>query len=39
VRVRFTAEQKDRLDAAAAVVQGNRNLSFVSQDWISSGRE
>ena len=32
-------EQKGRLDAAADLVQGGRNFSFASDDWISSGRE
>ncbi|GIJ63422.1 aldo/keto reductase [Virgisporangium aurantiacum] len=38
VEVRLTAEQKARLDGAADLVQGGRNLT-TSADWISSGRE
>lgn len=32
-------QQKGRLDSAADLVQGGRNFSFASDDWISSGRE
>jgi aryl-alcohol dehydrogenase-like predicted oxidoreductase len=38
VALRLTAEQKARLDSAADLVQGGRNLT-TSADWISSGRE
>jgi aryl-alcohol dehydrogenase-like predicted oxidoreductase len=38
VRVRLDPDQKGRLDAAAALVQGDRNLT-ASKDWISAGRE
>lgn len=39
VALTLSAEQKSRLDAAADLVQGSRNFSFASDDWISSGRE
>ncbi|MFC5064510.1 aldo/keto reductase [Actinomycetospora atypica] len=39
VSLTLTGEQKSRLDAAAELVQGGRNFSFASDDWISSGRE
>ena len=39
VSLTLTADQKARLDAAADLVQGGRNFSFSSDDWISSGRE
>lgn len=39
VHLSLTPEQKARLDAAADHVLGGRNLSFVSQDWISAARE
>jgi aryl-alcohol dehydrogenase-like predicted oxidoreductase len=38
VALRLTADQKARLDSAADLVQGGRNL-VASADWISSGRE
>lgn len=39
VGITLGAEQKERLDAAAARVLGGRNLTFASPDWISSARE
>ncbi|OJF13719.1 aldo/keto reductase [Couchioplanes caeruleus] len=39
LRVRLSPAQKARLDSAADLVQGGRNLSFAPKDWISAGRE
>lgn len=39
LRIRLTPEQVGRLDTAVELVRGGRNLSFSSDDWISSGRE
>jgi aryl-alcohol dehydrogenase-like predicted oxidoreductase len=39
VALSLSADQKARLDAAADLVQGGRNFTFSSDDWISSGRE
>ncbi|MEJ2871280.1 aldo/keto reductase [Actinomycetospora sp. OC33-EN08] len=39
VSLRLSPDQKARLDAAAGLVQGGRNFSFATDDWISSGRE
>ena len=39
VGLALSSDQKARLDAAADLVQGGRNFSFASDDWISSGRE
>ena len=39
VALSLSADQKSRLDAAADLVQGGRNFTFSSDDWISSGRE
>lgn len=35
----LTADQMAPLDRAADLVQGSRNFSFSSDDWISAGRE
>lgn len=37
--VDLTAEDLSRLDAAADLVVGDRNLTFNGPEWISSGRE
>ncbi len=37
--VRLSPDQVSRLDAAGALVRGDRNLSFTTPDWISAGRE
>lgn len=37
--IRLTDEQVIRLDEAADLVQGGRNLTFNSDDWISANRE
>jgi aryl-alcohol dehydrogenase-like predicted oxidoreductase len=39
VALSLSSDQKGRLDAAADLVQGGRNFTFSSDDWISSGRE
>jgi aryl-alcohol dehydrogenase-like predicted oxidoreductase len=39
VALRLTTDQKRRLDGAAELVRGGRNLTFASTDWISAGRE
>lgn len=39
VELRLTEEQLRALDEAAALVQGSRNLSFNSDDWISQNRQ
>jgi aryl-alcohol dehydrogenase-like predicted oxidoreductase len=39
VHVHLSPGQKSRLDAAAALTHGGRNLSFTSMNWISAGRE
>ena len=39
VRVQLDAASMRRLDVAADLVQGDRNLSFAPRDWISTGRE
>jgi aryl-alcohol dehydrogenase-like predicted oxidoreductase len=39
VRVQLDAASMRRLDVAADLVQGDRNLSFAPRDWISIGRE
>ncbi len=39
VALSLSTDQKARLDAAADLVQGGRNFTFSSDDWISSGRE
>ncbi|MDT7741109.1 MAG: hypothetical protein QOE59_187, partial [Actinomycetota bacterium] len=39
VALSLSADQKARLDAAADLVQGGRDFTFSSDDWISSGRE
>jgi aryl-alcohol dehydrogenase-like predicted oxidoreductase len=39
VGLALTADQKARLDAAADLVEGSRNFTFSTDDWISSGRE
>jgi aryl-alcohol dehydrogenase-like predicted oxidoreductase len=37
--VRLSPDQQTRLDGAAELVHGDRNLTFTSKDWISAGRE
>lgn len=37
--LRLDAADLARLDGVADLVRGGRNLSFVSDDWISAGRE
>jgi aryl-alcohol dehydrogenase-like predicted oxidoreductase len=39
VHVHLAPELKARLDEAAGLVHGGRNLSFAPKEWISSGRE
>lgn len=39
VHLRLSPEHKARLDSAAALVHGGRELTFTSKDWISAGRE
>ena len=39
LRVRLGADQKSRLDEAAELVRGGRNLTFTTKDWISAARE
>ncbi|MBL7256024.1 aldo/keto reductase [Paractinoplanes lichenicola] len=39
LRVRLDAEQRSRLDEAAELVHGDRNLSFTTKGWISADRE
>lgn len=39
VRLRLGAEHKARLDTAAAIVRGGRDLTFATKGWISADRE
>jgi aryl-alcohol dehydrogenase-like predicted oxidoreductase len=39
VHVRLSPEQKARLDAAAELAHGDRNLTFTSKNWISADRD
>ncbi|MBB3036419.1 aldo/keto reductase [Hoyosella altamirensis] len=37
--IALSGDQLARLDSASDLVEGGRNLSFASDDWISAGRE
>ncbi|MEV6601850.1 aldo/keto reductase [Actinoplanes sp. NPDC051346] len=39
LRVSLSPAQKARLDSAADLVEGDRNLTFMPRDWISADRE
>ncbi|MGX6608161.1 aldo/keto reductase [Micromonosporaceae bacterium Da 78-11] len=39
LQVCLNSDQRSRLDKAAELVQGDRNLSFTAKDWISADRE
>ncbi|MDI6105532.1 aldo/keto reductase [Actinoplanes sp. NEAU-A12] len=39
LRVRLSPDQRSRLDKAAELVHGDRNLTFTSKNWISAARE
>jgi len=39
LQIRLSADQKSRLDKAAELAQGRRNISFTPKGWISADRE